>query len=237
MATSTGSLNDDILNFLQSKQVSTPKIEEKPTAKPIEPPRLVEAPKLIETKPIEVPKPPAKQIESPKVEDGVEIKVVDLPLGKTELIFQKVMDADDKLILCYKNDIELLQQVQIQLTEEMGEYVNASKQEPFEPEQGFPCLALFDGEWYRALCLSAAGKEATVLFVDFGNYETIEMKNIRKLPSHFALVPAVALICTVVGKFFFFFIIPTRLPASSVARGSGPHKILSIFSITPPYFT
>lgn len=65
------------------------------------------------------------------------------------------------------------------------------------------CLALYEGAWYRAACLNpkASHQASQILFIDYGNIETVEHKNIRLMPKDFIVPEAIANMCTVISKY------------------------------------
>lgn len=65
------------------------------------------------------------------------------------------------------------------------------------------CLALYDGAWYRAACFNPKESHTTsqIYFIDYGNIESVEHKNIRLMPKDFIVPAALANMCTVVSKY------------------------------------
>ncbi|XP_015590416.1 uncharacterized protein LOC107265461 isoform X2 [Cephus cinctus] len=72
-------------------------------------------------------------------------------------------------------------------------------QEPYIPRKNELCLAMYDNNWYRALCVDPLVTPNTILvfYVDFGNSEYVEHKNIRPMVKDFMTPPALINICTV----------------------------------------
>lgn len=70
-----------------------------------------------------------------------------------------------------------------------------------EPRAGQPCVALYsgDGSWYRGQILACQGNACVVLFVDYGNEDTVNKENIRELSPELAHVPVLAHTCSVHG--------------------------------------
>lgn len=61
-------------------------------------------------------------------------------------------------------------------------------------------LARFEDEFYRGICLSKKGeKKFEIQYIDYGNMETVSIKDIRKLPTILAL-PICAHSCVVRSK-------------------------------------
>ncbi|XP_059173554.1 uncharacterized protein LOC131954068 isoform X2 [Physella acuta] len=69
------------------------------------------------------------------------------------------------------------------------------------PQPGQSCVALYpeDDNWYRAKILSITGNSSLVLFVDYGNKETIALQNIRVMTPAIASVPVMAYECSLHG--------------------------------------
>lgn len=66
------------------------------------------------------------------------------------------------------------------------------------PSPGDPCCAQFseDGCWYRAVVLNTTSKGVTVLYIDYGNSETIPVSKIKKLIPKFSDLPQQGIECT-----------------------------------------
>merc|ERR1719210_2747098 len=63
----------------------------------------------------------------------------------------------------------------------------------YTPRNGDTCAAKFlDGQWYRAKVLKVSGGEATVLYFDYGNRDTIPKAKCATLPSSFHGLPPFA---------------------------------------------
>lgn len=60
-------------------------------------------------------------------------------------------------------------------------------------EFGTLCLGRFDGEFYRCRVVSKAGKSAyRVFFIDYGNYSSLTLANLKTCPSKIMAIPAQA---------------------------------------------
>ncbi|XP_072754733.1 protein tudor isoform X2 [Anoplolepis gracilipes] len=67
-------------------------------------------------------------------------------------------------------------------------------------EEGLPCAALYDSQWYRAQILSVTGDKVKVIYVDYGNEEVLSIVSLRVI--HDSLVtslPAQAIKCALNG--------------------------------------
>jgi len=75
------------------------------------------------------------------------------------------------------------------------------KTEYYIPRAQELCLALYEGAWYRAVCINPKESHTAsdILFIDYGNMEIIEHKNIRLMPKDFIVPPAIANMCAVVN--------------------------------------
>ena len=71
------------------------------------------------------------------------------------------------------------------------------------PRKSELCLALYGDKWYRGVCLSPRYSSTTsiVFFVDFGNTEIVNHKDIRLMPKDFITPCALANICNIVSKY------------------------------------
>ncbi|CAL1541995.1 unnamed protein product [Lymnaea stagnalis] len=81
-------------------------------------------------------------------------------------------------------------------------YDNSSKVAPLSnPQVGHPCVALYseDSLWYRGLITSVSVNQCKVLFVDYGNEETIGVENVRTMLPEIASVPIMAIQCSLSG--------------------------------------
>merc|ERR1719323_913171 len=63
----------------------------------------------------------------------------------------------------------------------------------YTPRNGDLCAAKFlDGQWYRGKVLKTSATEATILYIDYGNRETIPKAKCAALPSSFTGLPGFA---------------------------------------------
>ncbi|XP_011646109.1 uncharacterized protein LOC105432843 isoform X2 [Pogonomyrmex barbatus] len=75
------------------------------------------------------------------------------------------------------------------------------KTEYYIPRMQELCLALYEEAWYRAVCLNPTESDTTskIFFLDWGNTELVEHKNIRIMPKDFITPEALANMCTIVN--------------------------------------
>ncbi|XP_050584863.1 maternal protein tudor isoform X2 [Bombus affinis] len=70
-----------------------------------------------------------------------------------------------------------------------------------ELKVGLPCAALYDNHWYRARILNINGDKIRVLYVDYGNEETVTLKSLRSIRADLVkILPAQAIKCTLHGQ-------------------------------------
>ena len=66
-----------------------------------------------------------------------------------------------------------------------------------DPQEGDPCLALYseDDQWYRGLIQKIEGSNVSVLFVDYGNIETVADSNLKSMNKDLLLTPQTCIYC------------------------------------------
>ncbi|XP_032689380.1 maternal protein tudor-like isoform X3 [Odontomachus brunneus] len=65
---------------------------------------------------------------------------------------------------------------------------------------GLPCAALYESEWYRAQIVSVNGNEVRVVYVDYGNEETLSIMSLRTIHDDLVTkLPAQAIKCALNG--------------------------------------
>ncbi|XP_012142298.2 vreteno [Megachile rotundata] len=96
-------------------------------------------------------------------------------------------------------DYDLITHVYDIMPKQMKTYCEAS--EYYIPREKELCLALYEGEWYRATCISRSETITTssVFFIDYGNVENVDHKNIRLMPKDFITPDALASICNIIN--------------------------------------
>lgn len=69
------------------------------------------------------------------------------------------------------------------------------------PVEGMACCAQFsaDQQWYRATAVRITGIDCEVLFVDYGNQETVPLSRVKELKAELAAIPAQAVLCSLDG--------------------------------------
>lgn len=78
------------------------------------------------------------------------------------------------------------------------EYCEATEQH-YIPRYGELCLAIYLDQWYRGVCLNRSETPDTALiqFIDYGNVEVVDHKNIRRITKEFNDVVGLGCTCTV----------------------------------------
>ena len=76
--------------------------------------------------------------------------------------------------------------------------LRASEELLTAPSPGYPCCAQFtvDGCWYRALIRQVSRDGALVLYIDFGNSETLPFGKLKRLLPEFLELPRQAVVCS-----------------------------------------
>ncbi|XP_033632805.1 uncharacterized protein LOC117294486 isoform X2 [Asterias rubens] len=78
-----------------------------------------------------------------------------------------------------------------ELTEKLNAHYEKMQQRPHKPSIGEACVAKYsvDNSWYRVRVDELRATQARVLFVDYGNTETVSLDGIKKLDGDFFAVP------------------------------------------------
>nr|XP_002737010.2 PREDICTED: uncharacterized protein LOC100376221 [Saccoglossus kowalevskii] len=78
-----------------------------------------------------------------------------------------------------------------------AEYSTASKDAIIELKCGMPCCAKYsaDGAWYRAEVVEITGDQVKVLFVDYGNTETIVRSEVKLITPQLCSLPPFSIEC------------------------------------------
>lgn len=87
------------------------------------------------------------------------------------------------------------------VNEKMAEFnSNVPESMAETPARGATLAGLYtDGKWYRVKVDSVRGNDAEVSFIDFGNKDVLEIKNLRELPEDLAKLPALARAAVLAG--------------------------------------
>ncbi|KAL6432088.1 hypothetical protein ACFW04_006662 [Cataglyphis niger] len=115
------------------------------------------------------------------------------------VILDTPKENDGTRYMMCPNNIELYTYISEVMPKLLREY--CEKTEYYIPREQELCLALYQNEWYRAACLNPKKSYTTaeVFYLDYGNIETVEHRNIRLMPKDFITPEAMSNICTVVN--------------------------------------
>ncbi|KOC70963.1 Tudor domain-containing protein 1 [Habropoda laboriosa] len=96
-------------------------------------------------------------------------------------------------------DYDMMYHVFNTLSEKINAYCKTS--DHYIPREEELCLALYKDGWYRAACVcrSSTPTTSSLFFIDYGNTEDINHKDIRLMPREFITAPAVASICNIIN--------------------------------------
>ncbi|XP_012939180.1 uncharacterized protein LOC101858039 [Aplysia californica] len=121
-----------------------------------------------------------------------------VPVGSTIQAYTSVIDSPDKFFLQKAGIDEELGSLMDSIT---VKYVSDSEPCIASPAVGQYCVALYseDSQWYRGKIVSVQRDQCTVLFVDYGNEESISLNNVKQLTPEIARVPIMAYQCTLDG--------------------------------------
>lgn len=82
----------------------------------------------------------------------------------------------------------------------LAQIEGTAAQDPFFPRlllSGHPCLALYNSEWCRAQVIQTNDKTLSVVFVDYGNEEDVDYKDVRPLSASLLEVAPQAFLCCI----------------------------------------
>ncbi|KFP88300.1 Tudor domain-containing protein 1, partial [Apaloderma vittatum] len=84
---------------------------------------------------------------------------------------------------------------------ELQQYCQSCKTQSFKPKLGEACCARFsgDGHWYRALVLSTSQSAVKVLYMDYGNTETLPLSKVLPISDSYLELPFQTIICSLAG--------------------------------------
>ena len=133
-----------------------------------------------------VPLPPAPVFVTENITPGLEEKALVSSADNPSLFYCQLYRNSDKLLKLMK-DIN-------QHYSKLG----PSEELLTAPSPGDPCCAQFtiDGCWYRAVVKEISSGKVLVLYIDYGNSETLPIKNIKRLLPRFSELPQQGVECS-----------------------------------------
>lgn len=116
-------------------------------------------------------------------------------LNRTEEVYASCI-VEPHYFWCQFSNTAHLNKI-IKLAQEAGR----SQQHPETLNPGSPCLALFssDNQWYRARINNKTGDTLNVVFIDYGNEEDVDIKDVRSMPQSLLDDAPQAFLCTLHG--------------------------------------
>ncbi|KFZ54349.1 Tudor domain-containing protein 1, partial [Antrostomus carolinensis] len=84
---------------------------------------------------------------------------------------------------------------------ELESYCKSCKNQPFKPKLGEACCARFSGDgcWHRALVLKVFQSVVKVLYVDYGNTETLPFSEVLPITDSYLNLPFQTITCSLAG--------------------------------------
>ncbi|NXH09850.1 TDRD1 protein, partial [Bucco capensis] len=126
-------------------------------------------------------------------------KSIELTVGETVTVCVTEVESPD-LFYAVPVEIKDKEKLHRQLIE-LEHYCKSRKNQPFQPKLGEACCAEFsgDGHWYRALVLKVSQSVVKVLYVDYGNTETLPLSKVLPITDSYLNLPFQTIICSLAG--------------------------------------
>ncbi|XP_058807186.1 uncharacterized protein LOC131673302 isoform X2 [Phymastichus coffea] len=137
--------------------------------------------------------------------------IIDKPIYLiNQLPSLKIGDVGDQIqaiVLCFyedppslmlaPNDETIIQAIQVDMVERIQEYVKNTP-DHYIPRERELCIALYDGVYYRAVCMHSSATPTTsrVTFIDYGNTECVQHKDIRMMTDDFMSMGPLTTFCS-----------------------------------------
>ncbi|KAK6297674.1 hypothetical protein J4Q44_G00322570 [Coregonus suidteri] len=123
----------------------------------------------------------------------------DISEGQTLEVYASIINGPQSF-WCQSAESDELEKI----TEVVKDAANAVASTLIDTETlctGSPCIALFvdDEQWYRAEVLRKDGDALSILFVDYGNESTVNLKDVRPVPTLLIDTPPQAFQCQLEG--------------------------------------
>uniref|UniRef100_A0A8B9YNR3 Tudor domain-containing protein 1 n=1 Tax=Bos mutus grunniens TaxID=30521 RepID=A0A8B9YNR3_BOSMU len=126
---------------------------------------------------------------------------IELPVNKTvQACILEITNAN--LFYALPNEIAEDQEKLSVLTAELLEYCNAQKsRSPYTPKIGDACCARYTSDdcWYRAIVLGTSDADVRVLYVDYGNIETLPLCRVQPISARHLELPFQIIKCSLDG--------------------------------------
>lgn len=138
-----------------------------------------------------------RDIEDKECYSIADLKTVEIgQVGDTVTVFVLNVFQDSEYALCVNNK-DAISYVRNTLPNLIKEY--AESKDYYIPREKELCLVRFEDKWYRGACIVRNKTQSTsfVFFVDCGNFQQIDHKDIRVMTKDFMAPDALACLCTI----------------------------------------
>ncbi|XP_074764555.1 tudor domain-containing protein 1 [Athene noctua] len=126
-------------------------------------------------------------------------KLIELAIDETVLVCVTEVVSPD---LFYAVPVQIKDQEKLHRQFiELNSYCKSCENRPFKPKLGEACCARFsgDGHWYRALVLQIYQSVVKVLYVDYGNTETLPLSEVLPITDSYLKLPFQTIMCSLAG--------------------------------------
>ncbi|XP_068081173.1 uncharacterized protein vret [Anabrus simplex] len=127
-----------------------------------------------------------------------DMAVVELPVREVKLGIQQILTCNQIAVVNMEDPV-LIENVHLTMASTMNSYCNETDQKSYVPRQGEACLANYQGEWFRAVCVGTGQGLFSVMFIDYGNFSEVKHTDIRKMVKEFYETPALTCLCKIKG--------------------------------------
>jgi Tudor domain len=110
-----------------------------------------------------------------------ELKIKDLPIGNVRVKFL-YREKNSSIFNCYESS-PVIEGYFKHIETQINEYCKKKVPENYEPIKNEVVLALFEGSYFRAVCLDKKGEKFTVYFIDYGNKVDVNVGEIMPISS------------------------------------------------------
>ncbi|NWX01980.1 TDRD1 protein, partial [Caloenas nicobarica] len=126
-------------------------------------------------------------------------KSIEFAIGESVCVCVTEVVSPD---LFYAVPVEIKDQEKLhQQLVEIESYCQSRKTQPFRPQLGEACCALFsgDGHWYRALVLDVSESLVQVLYADYGKTEILPLSKVLPITESYLKLPFQTITCSLAG--------------------------------------